>query len=145
MTAKNDMKKLVEDIYAVRGRGDIEGTLALFGEDCTFRMAGNARMSPLSTESGGPAFRQVIEQLITVWDLSKIKTTGIYVDEDEHMVFAHREGEVRHIPSGVSFHTEFVDKIHFQDGKPVKIVEFVDTLQVAEIIQINQDAQTSSR
>jgi ketosteroid isomerase-like protein len=140
MTAKDDMKKRVEDIYAVRDRGDIEGTLALIGEDCTFRMAGNTRLAPFSTESGGHAFRQVIEQLITVWDLSKIRTAGIYVDEDEHVVFAHREGEVRHIPSGVSFQTEFVDKIHFRDGKPVKIVEFVDTLQVAETSQIVQVA-----
>ena len=140
MTVKDDMKKRVEEIYAMRDRGDIEGTLALIGEDCTFRMAGNTRLAPFSTESGGNAFRQVIEQLITVWDLSKIRTAGIYVDEDEHMVFAHREGEVRHIPSDVSFQTEFVDKIHFRDGKPVKIVEFVDTLQVAEISQIVQVA-----
>ncbi|ACE90896.1 NTF2 domain-containing protein [Rhizobium phaseoli] len=140
MTEKHDMKKLVEEIYAVRGRGDIEGTLALIGDDCTFRMAGNTRLSPLSTEMGGQAFRQVIAQLITVWDLSKVNTTGIYVDEDEHIVFAHREGEVRHIPSGVSFYTEYVDKIHFRDGKPVKIVEFVDTLQVAETSQIIQIA-----
>ncbi|MBB4238044.1 nuclear transport factor 2 family protein [Rhizobium esperanzae] len=132
MTAKNDMKRLVEEIYSVRGRGDIEGTLALFGEGCTFRMVGNARLAPLTTESSGHDFRQTITQLIAAWDLSKVRTTGIYVDEDEQMVFAHREGEVRHIPSGVTFSTEFVDKIHFRDGKPVKIVEFVDTLQVAE-------------
>ena len=140
MTAKHDMKKLVEEIYAVRDRGDIEGTLALIGEGCTFRMAGNTRLAPFSTEASGHAFRQALTQLITVWDLSNIKTSGIYVDEDEHMVFAHREGEVRHIPSGVSFHTEFVDKIHFRDGKPVKIVEFVDTLQVAETTQMIQVA-----
>ncbi|MBB4290632.1 ketosteroid isomerase-like protein [Rhizobium leguminosarum] len=139
MTAKHDMKKLVEDMYAVRDRGDIEGTLTLIGEGCTFRMVGNTRLAPFSTESSGNAFRQAITQLITVWDLSKIRT-AIYVDEDEQMVFAHREGEVRHIPSGVSFQTEFVDKIHFQDGKPVKIVEFVDTLQVAETAQIIQIA-----
>ncbi|PDT14615.1 ketosteroid isomerase [Rhizobium sp. J15] len=138
MTAKHDMKKLVEEIYAVRDRGDVEGTLALIGDDCTFRMAGSTRLAPFSTELGGEAFREVITQLITVWDLSKIKTAGIYVDEDEHVVFAHREGEVRHIPSGASFHTEFVDQIHFSGGKPVKIVEFVDTLQVAETTQIIQ-------
>ncbi|MBX5063230.1 nuclear transport factor 2 family protein [Rhizobium lentis] len=140
MTEKNDMKKLVEEIYAVRDRGDIESTLALIGDDCTFRMVGNTRMSPFSTEASGAAFRQAIMQLITVWDLSKVKTAGIYVDEDEHMVFAHREGEVRHIPSGVSFHTEFVDKIHFRDGRPFKIVEFVDTLQVAETTKMIQIA-----
>jgi len=139
MTAKHDMKKLVEEMYAVRDRGDAEGTLALLGEGCTFRMVGNMRLAPFSIESSGHAFRQAITQLITVWDLSKIRT-AIYVDEDEHMVFAHREGEVRHIPSGVSFHTEFVDKIHFRDGKPVKIVEFVDTLQVAETSRIIQFA-----
>ncbi|MGO6814880.1 nuclear transport factor 2 family protein [Rhizobium leguminosarum] len=139
MTAKHDMKKFVEEIYAVRDRGDVEATLALIGEGCTFRMVGNPRLAPFSTESGGHDFRQAITQLITVWDLSKIRT-GIYVDEDEQMVFAHREGEVRHIPSGVSFHTEFVDKIHFRDGKPVKIVEFVDTLQVAETSQMIQVA-----
>ncbi|MDV4157010.1 nuclear transport factor 2 family protein [Rhizobium brockwellii] len=139
MTAKHDMKKLVEEIYAVRDRGDIEATLALIGEGCTFRMIGNTRLAPFSTESGGHDFRQAITQLITVWDLSKIRT-GIYVDEDEQMVFAHREGEVRHIPSGVSFHTEFVDKIHFRDGKPIKIVEFVDTLQVAETTKMIQVA-----
>ncbi|MBY5361086.1 SnoaL-like domain-containing protein [Rhizobium leguminosarum] len=139
MTAKHDMKKLVEEIYAVRDRGDVEATLALIGEDCTFRIVGNTRLAPISTESSGHDFRQAIAQLITVWDLSKIRT-GIYVDEDEQMVFAHREGEVRHIPSGVSFHTEFVDKIHFRDGKPVKIVEFVDTLQVVETSQMIQVA-----
>ncbi|MBY5644145.1 nuclear transport factor 2 family protein [Rhizobium leguminosarum] len=140
MTAKHDMKKLVEEIYAVRDRGDVEATLALIGENCTFRMVGNTRLAPFSTESSGDDFRQAITQLITVWDLSNIRTAGIYVDEDEHMVFAHLEGEVRHIPSGVSFPTEFVDKIHFRDGKPVKIVEFVDTLQVAETTRMIQVA-----
>ncbi|TAW16016.1 nuclear transport factor 2 family protein [Rhizobium ruizarguesonis] len=139
MTAKHDMKKLVEEMYAVRDRGDVEATLALIGEGCTFRMVGNTRLAPFSTESSGHAFRQAITQLITVWDLSNIRTT-IYVDEDEHMVFAHREGEVRHIPSGVSFHTEFIDKIHIRDGKLVKIVEFVDTLQVAETAKMIQVA-----
>ncbi|MGO8059564.1 nuclear transport factor 2 family protein [Rhizobium johnstonii] len=140
MTAKHDMKKLVEEIYAVRDRGDVEATLALIGENCTFRMVGNTRLAPFSTEASGDSFRQAITQLITVWDLSNIRTAGIYVDEDEQMVFAHREGEVRHIPSGVGFHTEFVDKIHFRDGKPVKIVEFVDTLQVAETTKMIQVA-----
>ncbi|MGO7077525.1 nuclear transport factor 2 family protein [Rhizobium johnstonii] len=140
MTAKHDMKKLVEEIYAVRDRGDVEATLALIGENCTFRMVGNTRLAPFSTEASGDSFRQAITQLITVWDLSNIRTAGIYVDEDEQMVFAHREGEVRHIPSGVSFYTEFVDKIHFRDGKPVKIVEFVDTLQVAETTKMIQVA-----
>ncbi|MBY5351080.1 MAG: nuclear transport factor 2 family protein [Rhizobium sp.] len=139
MTAKHDMKKLVEEIYAVRDCGDVEATLALIGEGCTFRMVGNTRLAPFSTESSGHAFRQAITQLITVWDLSNIRT-AIYVDEDEHMVFAHREGEIRHIPSGVSFHTEFIDKIHFRDGKLVKIVEFVDTLQVAETAKMIQVA-----
>ncbi|NEJ24064.1 ketosteroid isomerase [Rhizobium leguminosarum] len=139
MTAKHDMKKLVEEIYTVRDRGDVEATLALIGEGCTFRMVGNTRLAPFSTESSGHAFRQAITQLITAWDLSNIRT-AVYVDEDEHMVFAHREGEVRHIPSGVTFHTEFVDKIYFRDGKPVKIVEFVDTLQVAETSQMIQVA-----
>ncbi|MBY5411994.1 ketosteroid isomerase [Rhizobium leguminosarum] len=139
MTAKHDMKKLVEEIYAVRDRGDVEATLALIGESCTFRIVGNTRLAPFSTESSGHAFRQAITQLITVWDLSTIRT-AVYVDEDEQMVFAHREGEVRHIPSGVSFHTEFIDKIHFRDGKPVKIVEFVDTLQVVETSQMIQVA-----
>ncbi|MGO7427573.1 nuclear transport factor 2 family protein, partial [Rhizobium ruizarguesonis] len=120
-------------------RGDVEATLALIGEGCTFRMVGNTRLAPFSTESSGHAFRQAITQLITVWDLSNIRT-AIYVDEDEHMVFAHREGEVRHIPSGVSFHTEFIDKIHIRDGKLVKIVEFVDTLQVAETAKMIQVA-----
>ncbi|TAV05437.1 nuclear transport factor 2 family protein [Rhizobium ruizarguesonis] len=139
MTAKHDMKKLVEEMYAVRDRGDVEATLALIGEGCTFRMVGNTRLAPFSTESSGHAFRQAITQLITVWDLSNIRI-AIYVDEDEHMVFAHREGEVRHIPSGVSFHTEFIDKIHIRDGKLVKIVEFVDTLQVAETAKMIQVA-----
>ncbi|MGO8654478.1 nuclear transport factor 2 family protein [Rhizobium ruizarguesonis] len=139
MTAKHDMKKLVEEMYAVRDRGDVEATLALIGEGCTFRMVGNTRLAPFSTESSGHAFRQAITQLITVWDLSNIRT-AIYVDEDEHMVFAHREGEVRHIPSGVSFHTEFIDKIHIRDGKLVKIVEFVDTLKVAETAKMIQVA-----
>lgn len=139
MTAKHDMKKLVEEMYAVRDRGDVEATTALIGEGCTFRMVGNTRLAPFSTESSGHAFRQAITQLITVWDLSNIRT-AIYVDEDEHMVFAHREGEVRHIPSGVSFHTEFIDKIHIRDGKLVKIVEFVDTLQVAETAKMIQVA-----
>jgi ketosteroid isomerase-like protein len=98
MTAKHDMKKLVEEIYAVRDRGDIEGTLALTGEDCTFRIVGNARLGPFSSEAAGPhAFRQAITQLITEWDLSAIRTVGIHVDEDDHVVFAHREGEVRYL------------------------------------------------
>ncbi|MBB2674844.1 ketosteroid isomerase [Rhizobium sophoriradicis] len=136
MTSTHEMKKRVEEIYAVRGRGDIEGTLALLGENCTFRIVGNTRMAPFSTETGGPAFRQAITQLINDWDLSGMRTAGIYADEDHEVVVAHREGEVRHIPSGVRFRTEFIDKIHFSGGKPVKIVEFLDTLQVAETSQM---------
>ncbi|MGO7208520.1 ketosteroid isomerase, partial [Rhizobium ruizarguesonis] len=35
---------------------------------------------------------------------------------------------------------EFIDKIHIRDGKLVKIVEFVDTLQVAETAKMIQVA-----
>ncbi len=56
MTAKHDMKKLVEEIYAVRDRGDVEATLALIGENCTFRMVGNPRWRLFRLNQAGMIF-----------------------------------------------------------------------------------------
>ena len=122
MTAKHDMKKLVEEIYAVRDRGDIEGTLALTGEDCTFRIVGNARLGPFSSEAAGPhAFRQAITQLITEWDLSDYQDSRHRCGRGRPCGFcaSRRRGQVypvgRELPYGIRRQDPFQGREASQD------------------------------
>lgn len=137
MHSKDHLQSVIEKIYAARDGGDIDTMMGLLSDDCSFRMVGNETLKELASEvnvSGG--LRQAMTNLVTHWDFSRMGTVGIHVDLDDQIVFGHRRGHIRHIPSGIEFYTEFVDKFEFRDGKPFKCVEFCDTLQLAEVSQI---------
>lgn len=133
MTERNILETAVMALYTARRDNDLDGLMSCLHPDCSFRIAGTERLAPMShTVTGNDAMRTAMQEFMNNWDFTKLETSGIYIDGET--VFAVRSGIVRFIPTDQSSRTEFVDHFTFRDGKVIELVEYIDTLHVAETV-----------
>jgi ketosteroid isomerase-like protein len=133
MTDREAMEGVVNTLYAARALSDIGAMMALAGPDFSFRMVGSGKLAPMTQRVSEPAaVDMAVQTLVAHWDMSKVKTTRLYVDGDT--VFAHRAGVIRYTPNGKEVETEYLDRFTFKDGKIIDMTEFVDTLMIADTV-----------
>ncbi|MCV9996954.1 nuclear transport factor 2 family protein [Pararhizobium sp. YC-54] len=133
MTDRETLEGVVHTFYAARAVSDIAAMMALTGPDFSFRIVGSGKLAPMTQRVSEPAaIDTVVQTLVAQWDMSKLKTTRLYVDGDT--VFAHRAGLIRYTPNGKEVETEYIDRFTFKDGKVVDMTEFVDTLMIADTV-----------
>ncbi|WP_349434491.1 nuclear transport factor 2 family protein [Pararhizobium sp. A13] len=133
MTDRETLESIVNELYAARSVSDMDGVMSCAGPGFSFRIVGSGRLAPMAQRVCEPAaVNAAVKTLIEQWDMSKIRTTGLYVDGDT--VFAHRAGVLRFNPTGKEIETEYIDRFTFKDGKIIDLTEFVDTLLVAETV-----------
>jgi ketosteroid isomerase-like protein len=131
MTSEAELKDIVRQIYEARSEGDLDTLMSFFGDDCVFRVAGNRDLAQLTDPVvGSAALRETMRHFIDDWEMKGLTFVGIHVDGDVALV--HRRGQMRH--GATQFDTEIMDKITFDNGKVTEVVEFVDTLQVAVLL-----------
>lgn len=132
MTSGADLKDIVKQIYQARGEGDLDRLMSFFGDNCVFRVAGNRHLAQLTDPVvGSAALREAMRHFIDTWEMKDLKFVDVHIDGDVALV--HREGHMRHIST--DFDTEIMDKITFDNGKVIEVVEFLDTLQVAVLLK----------
>lgn len=132
MTDRETLESTITKLYEARAVNDVESLMSHAGPGFSFCLVGSGKLAPIAQRVSEPAaVDTALRGLIADWDMSKIKTTRLYVDGDT--VFAHREGPIRY-RGGEEVHTEYLDRFTFKDGKIVDLTEFVDTLMVAETV-----------
>lgn len=130
MSDRQAMEAVVAKLYDDRNGDNIEGIFTALHPECEFRIAGTDRLGQFTRAADTPeAIRGTVQALKKDWDLSGMSMISLHIDGNTAL--AHRAGTIRHIPTGESFDTEFLDKISFKDGKVVKFIEFIDTYQIA--------------
>ncbi len=135
MRDRRELEDAVRRFYQARNDNDIEAIMAMLDPACSFRIVGDDRLGPMTQRIDDPGtMRVAIQALLEAWDLSNFSIIGLHVDGET--VFAHRAGQIRHLPSNVCINTEILDKITFKDGRIVDFEEFVDTLLVADILGV---------
>ncbi len=133
MSNQGPVEKLLRDIYARRSAGDMEAIMASFGDNPSFRLAGDEILGVLTTEvRGRDALQQMMQQLVETWDWSQYQVDTVLVDGNRAAV--HSRGTMRYVPTGQTFKTETLDLITLEGDKITTFVQFLDTHMAARTL-----------
>jgi ketosteroid isomerase-like protein len=132
MADREAMRALVEQAYAERASGSIEGVMAAFHADAVFELAGDTKVLHLAGAARShPNVREAMTQFIGAFEFIKRDIIAFIADDDRAAV--HSRLTMRFIPKDTTFTTELTDLFKFQDGKIIELVEFADTALIKEI------------
>jgi ketosteroid isomerase-like protein len=128
---------MIETIYRAydaRGRGDIEGCMVAFHPNAVFELKGEKAVLEIAgTVQGHLNVRAAMVGFIENFEFMKRDIVETIVEGDRAAV--HSRVEIRFIPKNTVFTSDVLDIFKFDDGKIVKMVEFVDTALVKSVIR----------
>jgi ketosteroid isomerase-like protein len=134
MSNETSARTLLERAYALRRKGDLEGSLQCFAPDASFRLAGSEALGPMTTAvTGHAALRPLLVRLFADWDWSQHDVRAILVDGERAAV--HCAGTLVYVPSRKMVTTETFDLLTLRDGRIAEFTEFCDTSMVASMAQ----------
>jgi ketosteroid isomerase-like protein len=132
MADRETMRKLVEQAYADRGSGNIEGLMSAFHADAVFELAGDKKVLALAgAVRSHPNVREAMTGFIGAFEFIKRDIISFIAEGDRAAV--HSRLTIRFAPKDMTFTTELTDLFKFQDGKVIELVEFADTALMKEI------------
>ena len=132
MADREAMRKFVEQAYADRDGGHIDGLMTAFHADAVFELMGEKTVLPLAgAVRSHPNVREAMTGFIGTFQFIKREIISFIADGDRAAV--HSRLTVRLLPKGEPFTTEITDLFKFQDGKIVELVEFADTALIKEM------------
>ncbi len=127
---RSEIEDLIRTSYAARQREDVEGVMAFFSEDATFRISANERLGPLAVSlKGHDQLRACWIEQFAIWDWHDFPVISVLIDEGQSPVQAavRCQGEIVHTPSGHRFPFETLDILTVENGKITDFMEFFDT------------------
>ena len=132
MTDREAMRKLVEQAYADRDSGNIDGVMAAFHADAVFELVGDNKVLALAgAVRSHPNVREAMTGFIGAFQFIKRDIISFIADGDRAAV--HCRLTIRFVPKDLTFTTELTDLFKFQDGKIAELVEFADTALIKHI------------
>jgi ketosteroid isomerase-like protein len=133
MANREAMRALIEQAYAARGKGDIEGLMAAFHPDAVFALAGEKKTLAIAGAIEGHSnVRDAMTGFIASFEFISRDIVSFVVDGDRAAV--HSRLKARFVPKDTTFTSDLVDMFKFRDGKVIELIEFIDTALVSEII-----------
>jgi ketosteroid isomerase-like protein len=125
MSDRAIIESVLRHAYAARQDGDLEGTLNVFHEHATFRIAGSSATCAAVARAMGADLRPALRKLINSYQwLSHTVLTMII---DNNCASVQWIAKLRHHPSGEVVETEAFDLWTFEGEKCVSLVEYIDT------------------
>ena len=125
-------RRLVEEAYAARAKGDIKKILAAFQPNGAFQLAGDTNtLNVLGAVEGHPQLEAVLTGLVKDYEFIKRDILSFTAEGDRAAV--HSRLTIRFVPKNKTFSTELVDLFTFKDGKIASLVEFLDTALIASL------------
>jgi ketosteroid isomerase-like protein len=132
MTDREAMRKLVEQAYADRGSGNIDGLMSAFHADAVFELVGDTKVLALAgAVRSHPNVREAMTSFVGAFEFIERDIIAFIADGDRAAV--HCRLTIRFVPKDLTFTTELTDLFKFQDGKIAELVEFADTALIKEI------------
>ena len=132
MSNRADLEKAMVKFLEFRNRPDLEAMLGMFHPQASFCISGTPKLGAFTQRvTMSDTLPEAISHLIDVWDLNGVEVVSMHIDDDT--LFIHRAGTVKHIPTNVSFQTEFMDKVTFRNGLIIDYTQFVDTYGIAKV------------
>lgn len=132
MTDRETVRKLIEQAYEARDKGDIDGVMTAFHADGMFCLAGERKTLELAgTVEGHSNVREVMRGFIASFEFIKRDILSMIIDGDRAAV--HSRLKIRAAAKDVTFTTELVDLFEIADGKVRMLTEFADTALIKQV------------
>ncbi len=133
LSDRQNMLKTIEDAYAARVRGDVDGVMRAFAAGATFRINTAPEHPQLAhfTEYAN-ALRIALTQLINTFEFSDMKIIDSIVEGRKAAVRLSFTVKAR--PTGKTVTTEILDVFEFKDGKIAAMTQFCDTVAAAQLL-----------
>lgn len=133
MTDRQAVEDLLEELYAARVRGDLEGLRQLFAANATFQVAGSDQASPMPTLAKGNAgIMSLMQGMIATFELSDFTIMEMLIDGANAAV--RWQATIHHTGTDQVFTSELADFIGTANGKVISFVEFLDTALAARVL-----------
>jgi ketosteroid isomerase-like protein len=133
MASRDEMLQTIMRACKAREEGNIEGLMAAFHPNAAFELKGDKRLLEVAgTVEGHSNVRRALSQFIEGFQFKKRDILEEIV-EGNH-VAVHSRLEVLFVPKNKSFTSDVLDIFRFEDGKIIKLVEFVDTALIKNVI-----------
>ncbi len=130
---RHDMLRTVEDAYAARVRGDLDGVMRAFSNTAALQMNATPSHPSLAyfTEDTS-ALRTAMSELIDTFTFSDLQIIDSVVEGSKAVVRSRFTVQAK--PTGKSARTEILDLFEFKDGKIVSMTQFCDTALAAQLL-----------
>jgi ketosteroid isomerase-like protein len=123
MVDRLETKRLLDELYAARLRGDLDGVCRTFSNEATFQIAGASDASPIGIKSVGIAqFRPLLGLMIKSFKLSDLTVLSLIIDGVKAAV--HWRVKVHSKITGLTVVTELVDIVEVNDRRIASYIEF---------------------
>jgi ketosteroid isomerase-like protein len=123
---RQGMLRTIEEAYAARVRGDVDGVLRAFAPDADFRINATPSHPQLGQAArDADALRNALKQLIDAFAFTDAKIVDSVIEGSKAAV--RTSVTVRARSTGKSAKTELLDLLEFRDGKIVSFAQFCDT------------------
>ncbi len=132
MIERTAVADLIRSAYAARHRGDLDGLMSHFHEECSYRLAGGPEACEVFVQPDGrAAVREQMAGLIATYVFSNIEELALMVEGDRATL--HWRADVVCLPTGRTGSFEIMDLITVADGKVASVTQFTDTAGVARL------------
>lgn len=132
MADRETVRKLIENAYAARDRGDIDGVMTAFHNDARFCLAGERNTLELAgAVEGHSNVREAMRGFIAAFEFVKRDILSMIIEGDRAAV--HSRIRIRVVPKDTTVTTELVDLFKIEDGKVMMLTEFADTALIKQV------------
>lgn len=132
MSAQKNVQ-IVKDAYAAFGRGDIQSLLALLAEDVEWISPGGA-LPPAGTYRGLAAVAGFFQKLSEVLEFSSFEPREFVAEGDRVLVVGFDSWRAK--ATNKTFEGHWVMAFTVRNGKVTNVREYVDTLGVAQTLEM---------
>jgi ketosteroid isomerase-like protein len=133
MENRETMLDLIKRTYAARGKGDLEGLMAVFHPEAVFRLVGDKKaLEVTGSVQGHGALREALGGFIATFQFIERQILSELVEGDRAAV--HSRLVVRYNPANTIHTTECLDLLKFQNEKIIELIEFADTALIRDMM-----------
>lgn len=133
MQNRETILDLTKRAYAARGRGDLEGLMAVFHPEAVFTLVGDKKaLEVAGSVQGHDGLREALGGFIATFQFVERQILSELVEGNRAAVQSRLV--VRYNPTNTIRTTECLDLLKFQDGKIIELVEFADTALIRDMM-----------
>jgi ketosteroid isomerase-like protein len=129
MDTRQQIDRIIDQVYAARAKQDVEGIVECFCADGgSFHMNGAERPAIARTEQ-----RSSLEGLMATFDLTDFREHCRVIEPPKAVV--HWRGKFHSKATGRAAEADILDLIEFKDGKITSLTTFFDTALAGRLTQ----------